>query len=199
MPLHQAEPGRNSRRHDAAPDSRPGSFFILAFLSRRQAEPAPISRRHDAAPDSRQAEPAPISRTDLLRVETERSRAGRLPLAALVCANRSVRQSCSSGGMMPHPIRVLVSCGAKLPASRCRVCACCGEGAPPRAPGVYAELGAPEPPDAGAPPCTRVTFLRKESHQRFARNLLVPGPPAKGALPPLIPRPSALAVLVAGT
>ena len=31
-------------------------------------------------------------------------------------------------------------------------------GAPPRAPGVYAELGAPEPPDAGAPPCTRVTF-----------------------------------------
>ena len=42
------------------------------------------------------------------------------------------------GGMMPHPIRgrlslhpihVLVSCGAKLPASRCRVCACCGEGA----------------------------------------------------------------------
>ena len=70
-----AEPGRNSRRHDAAPDSRPGSFFILAFPSRRQAEPAPISRRHDAAPDSRpgsffilafpsrrQAEPAPISR-----------------------------------------------------------------------------------------------------------------------------------------
>jgi len=70
-----AEPGRNSRRHDAAPDSRPGSFFILAFPSRRQAEPAPDSRRHDAAPDSRpgsffilafpsrrQAEPAPISR-----------------------------------------------------------------------------------------------------------------------------------------
>ena len=48
-----AEPGRNSRRHDAAPDSRPGSFFILAFPSRRQAEPAPDSRRHDAAPDSR--------------------------------------------------------------------------------------------------------------------------------------------------
>ena len=127
-----AEPGRNSRRHDAAPDSRPGSFFILAFPSRRQAEPAPDSRRHDAAPDSRQAEPAPISRTDLLRVETERSRAGRLPLAALVCANRSFRQSCSSGGMMPHPIRgrlslhpihVLVSCGAQLPASRCWVCA----------------------------------------------------------------------------
>ena len=39
-----AEPGRNSRRHDAAPASRPGSFFILAFPSRRQAEPAPDSR-----------------------------------------------------------------------------------------------------------------------------------------------------------
>ena len=86
-----AEPGRNSRRHDAAPDSRPGSFFILAFPSRRQAEPAPNSRRHDAAPDSRQAEPAPDSRTHLLRVETERSRAGRLPLAALVFATRSFR------------------------------------------------------------------------------------------------------------
>ena len=59
---------------------------------------------------------------------------------------------------MPHPIRVLVSCGAKLPASRCRVCACCGEGAPPRAPGVYAGLVAPADPNAGAPPCTRVTF-----------------------------------------
>ena len=46
-------------------------------------------------------------------------------------------------------------------------------GAPPCTPGIYAELGAPAPPDAGAPPCTRVTFLRKESHQRFARNLLV--------------------------
>ena len=31
------------------------------------------------------------------------------------------------GGMMPHPIRALVSCGLQLPASRCRVCACCGE------------------------------------------------------------------------
>ena len=31
-------------------------------------------------------------------------------------------------------------------------------GPPPRAPGIYAELGAPAPPDAGAPPCTRVTF-----------------------------------------
>ena len=51
----------------------------------------------------------------------------------------------------------------------------------------------------GAPPLRpRVTFLRKESHQRFARNLLVPGPPAKGASPPLIPRPCILAVLVAG-
>ena len=44
---------------------------------------------------------------------------------------------------------------------------------------------------------TRVTFLRKESHQRFARDLLVPGPPAQGGGPPWIPPPSALAVLVA--
>ena len=61
---------RSSRRHDAAPDSRPGSFFILAFPSRRQAEPAPISRRHDAAPDSRQAEPAPNSRIGFVRGPT---------------------------------------------------------------------------------------------------------------------------------
>ena len=38
------------------------------------------------------------------------------------------------GGMMPRPIRALVSCGLQLPASRCRVCACCGEGALPRRP-----------------------------------------------------------------
>ena len=71
----------------------------------------------------------------------------------------------------------------------------------------------------GAPPCTREfmrgwqplrppfwvlrpkprpTFSRRESRQRYARNLLVPGPPAKGASPPLIPRPAALAVLVVG-
>ena len=31
-------------------------------------------------------------------------------------------------------------------------------GAPPRAPEVYAGLVAPATPDAGAPPCTRVTF-----------------------------------------
>ena len=58
-----AEPAPISRRHDAAPDSRPGSFFILAFPSRRGhliaeirsdgAEPGRNSRRHDAAPDSR--------------------------------------------------------------------------------------------------------------------------------------------------
>ena len=42
----------------------------------------------------------------------------------------------------------------------------CGAGSPcthpqalrPAPGGVYAELGAPAPPDAGAPPCTRVTF-----------------------------------------
>ena len=46
-------------------------------------------------------------------------------------------------------------------------------------------------------PAPRVTFLRKESHQRFARDLLVPGPPAQGGGPPWIPPPPALAVLVA--
>ena len=46
-------------------------------------------------------------------------------------------------------------------------------------------------------PKPRVTFLRKESHQRFARNLLVPGPPAQGGDPPWIPPTSALVVLVA--
>ena len=46
-------------------------------------------------------------------------------------------------------------------------------------------------------PAPRVTFLRKESHQRFARNLLVPGPPAQGGDPPWIPPASALVVLVA--
>ena len=47
-------------------------------------------------------------------------------------------------------------------------------------------------------PAPRPTFSRRESRQRYARDRLVPGPPAKGALPPLIPRPPALAVLVAG-
>ena len=47
-------------------------------------------------------------------------------------------------------------------------------------------------------PAPRPTFSRRESRQRYARNLLVPGPPAKGAQPPLIPRPCALAVLIEG-
>src|SRR5699024_3246733 len=37
-------------------------------------------------------------------------------------------------------------------------------------------------------PKPRVTFLRKESHQRFARNLLVPGPPAQEGGSPWIPQ-----------
>ena len=53
-------------------------------------------------------------------------------------------------------------------------------------------------PERALRPAPRPTFSRRESRQRYARNLLVPGPPAKGASPPLIPRPSALAVLVAG-
>ena len=115
----------------------------------------------------------------------------------------------------------------------------------------FAGAGAPAPPDAGAPPCTRGSFLRdgspstsrcgrsalhpgeffagrqsqpptmrgvpplhsperalrpaprptfsrRESRQRYARNLLVPGPPAQGGGPPWIPPASALAVLVEG-
>ena len=49
-------------------------------------------------------------------------------------------------------------------------------------------------------PCSapRPTFSRRESRQRYARNLLVPGPPAQGGGPPWIPPASALAVLVEG-
>ena len=53
-------------------------------------------------------------------------------------------------------------------------------------------------PERALRPAPRPTFSRRESRQRYARNLLVPGPPAKGASPPLIPRPCALAVLVEG-
>ena len=42
------------------------------------------------------------------------------------------------------------------------------------------------------------TFSRRESRQRYARNLLVPGPPAQGGEPPWIPPPPTLAVLVVG-
>ena len=51
-------------------------------------------------------------------------------------------------------------------------------------------------------PAPRVTFLRKESHQRFARNLLVLDfeevlTSGEGGLAPFDPPPPALAVLVA--
>ena len=49
----------------------------------------------------RQAEPAPNSRTRLLQIETQRSRADRLPPAAL-------------GGLSPHPIREQGSCKSRL-------------------------------------------------------------------------------------
>ena len=107
-----AEPGRNSRRHDAAPDSRPGSFFILAFPSRRQAEPAPISRIGFVRGPT-----ACLAVLGLCKNFVSLVQAGRLSPHPF------------RGGMMPHPIRALVSCGLQLPASRCRVCACCGEGA----------------------------------------------------------------------
>ena len=63
---------------------------------------------------------------------------------------------------------------------------------------IYAGLAAPAPTFWALRPKPRPTFSRRESRQRYARNLLVPGPPAKGASPPLIPRPCALAVLVEG-
>ena len=135
-------------------------LFVLVFLSRRGhliaeirsdgAEPAPISRRHDAAPDSRQAEPAPNSRIGFVR--------GPTACLAVLGLCKNFASLVQAGRLSLHPIHALAWCGAKLPASRCRVCACCGEGAPPRAPGVYAGLVAPADPNAGAPPCTRVTF-----------------------------------------
>ena len=45
-------------------------------------------------------------------------------------------------------------------------------------------------------PIPRPTFSRRESRQRYARDLLVPGPPAQGGGPPWIPPPPTLAVLV---
>ena len=63
--------------------------------------------------------------------------------------------------------------------------------------GVFCGTVVPAPTMRALRPAPRPTFSRRESRQRYARDLLVPGPPAKGASPPLIPRPSALAVLVA--
>ena len=51
-------------------------------------------------------------------------------------------------------------------------------------------------PERALRPAPRPTFSRRESRQRYARNLLVPGPPAQGGGPPWIPPASALAVLV---
>ena len=53
-------------------------------------------------------------------------------------------------------------------------------------------------PERALRPAPRPTFSRRESRQRYARNLLVPGPPAQGGGPPWIPPPCALAVLVEG-
>ena len=57
---------------------------------------------------------------------------------------------------------------------------------------------APAPHERALRPAPRPTFSRRESRQRYARNLLVPGPPAQGGGPPWIPPPSALAVLAEG-
>ena len=60
-------------------------------------------------------------------------------------------------------------------------------GAPPQAPGAFAELVAPAATFWALRPKPRPTFSRRESRQRYARNLLVPGPPAQGGGPPWIP------------
>ena len=181
----QAEPAPDSRRHDAAPDSRSGSFFILAFPSRRQAEPAPISRRHDAAPDSRQAEPAPNSRIGFVR--------GPTACLAVLGLCKNFVSLVQAGRLSLHPIHALAWCGAKLPASRCRVCACCGEGAPPRAPGVFAGLAAP----AGSPsthqwacPAHTLWFLSFHDERNQRRAGAAPLDPLGGRFaPPAVPAP----------
>ena len=62
-----------------------------------------------------------------------------------------------------------------------------GEGAPPLHPGGFCGTAVPAPTMRALRPAPRPTFSRRESRQRYARNLLVPGPPAKGALPPFDP------------
>ena len=65
-------------------------------------------------------------------------------------------------------------------------------------PGVYTGRQSLHLPFWALRPKPRPTFSRRESRQRYARDLLVPGPPAQGGGPPWIPPPSALAVLVEG-
>ena len=65
-------------------------------------------------------------------------------------------------------------------------------------PGVYAGRQSLHLPFWALRPKPRPTFSRRESRQRYARDLLIPGPPAQGGGPPWIPPPSALAVLVEG-
>ena len=74
-----------------------GRFFVcrqLQFFFERQAEPAPNSRR---------AEPGANSRTRLLQIEAQRSRADRLPPAAL---GGRLSLHPIHGVMMPRPIHV---------------------------------------------------------------------------------------------
>ncbi len=57
---------------------------------------------------------------------------------------------------------------------------------PPRRRFAVRELGTPCTPTMRAlRPAPRPTFSRRESRQRYARNLLVPGPPAQGGMTPL--------------
>ena len=74
----------------------------------------------------------------------------------------------------------------------------CGESAAhPRSP--FARRACPplhSTPVWALRPMPRLTFSRRESRQRYARDLLVPGPPAQGGGPPWIPPPPTLAVLV---
>ena len=54
-------------------------------------------------------------------------------------------------------------------------------------PGASRQTWLPHPPFWALRPKPRPTFSRRESRQRYARNLLVPGPPAQGGGPPWIP------------
>ena len=60
----------------------------------------------------RQAEPAPNSRTRLLQIETQRSRADRLPPAALVCGETGCREV--EVKILTKPIRDLGPGSARL-------------------------------------------------------------------------------------
>ena len=147
---------------------------------------------------------------------------GRRPLATPFFLSASPEGFCGGGGPSTHlrggaqPLREQVVrlgsslrpapggdlCGAGSPStSRCRRSALHpGEFFAGRQSQPPTMRGVPplHSPERALRPAPRPTFSRRESRQRYARNLLVPGPPAQGGGPPWIPPASALAVLVEG-